>query len=94
MTESPGSIVIVGGGLAAARAAETLRGEGFDGVVTLIAAEDELPYERPPLSKGVLTGSDDRNVDLPARPAWFDEQRIELRLGSPGHRDRSGTPAG
>ena len=79
-----GPVVLVGGGLAALRAAETLRDEGFDGELTLVAAEDELPYERPPLSKGVLTGADQRTVDLPARgPAWFDERRIELRLGRP-----------
>ena len=73
--------MIVGGGLAAARAAETLRAEGFDGVVTILAAEDELPYERPPLSKGFLSGSDDRNVIFPHDRAWYAEQRIELRLG-------------
>lgn len=49
-------IVLIGGGLAAAKAAETVRGEGFDGHVTLVTDEPERPYERPPLSKGVLTG--------------------------------------
>ncbi len=44
-------IVIVGGGLAGARAAETLRSEGYTGPLLLIGAEAELPYERPPLSK-------------------------------------------
>ena len=48
--------VIVGGGLAGAKAAETLRGEGFDGRIVLVAAESRLPYERPPLSKGYLAG--------------------------------------
>ena len=77
-----GPVVLVGGGLAALRAAETLRAEGFDGGLTLIAAENELPYERPPLSKGVLTGADDRTVIFPHPDrAWFDEQRIDLRLG-------------
>ena len=42
--------VIVGGGLAGAKAAETLRAEGFDGPVVLVAGEAEVPYERPPLS--------------------------------------------
>src|SRR5206468_1781181 len=48
--------VIVGASLAGAKAAETLREEGFDGPVTLIGAEPHRPYERPPLSKGVLLG--------------------------------------
>jgi 3-phenylpropionate/trans-cinnamate dioxygenase ferredoxin reductase subunit len=48
--------VIVGGGLAGAKAAETLREEGFDGAITLIAEEAERPYERPPLSKEYLRG--------------------------------------
>ena len=52
--------VIVGGGLAGAKAAETLRDEGFDGPVVLVGGEAELPYERPPLSKGYLLGKADR----------------------------------
>ena len=50
-------IVIVGGGLAAAKAAEAVRGEGFDGSLHLLAEEPHRPYERPPLSKGVLLGT-------------------------------------
>lgn len=56
MSDDIAEIVLVGGGLAAAKAAETLRKEGFDGGVTLVTDEPERPYERPPLSKGVLTG--------------------------------------
>ncbi len=48
--------VIVGASLAGAKAAETLRGEGFEGRVVLIGAEHERPYERPPLSKDYLRG--------------------------------------
>ena len=48
--------VIAGGGLAAAKAAETLRDEGFDGEIVLLGAEPERPYERPPLSKEFLLG--------------------------------------
>ena len=51
--------VIVGGGLAGAKAAETLREEGFDGELTLIGDEPERPYERPPLSKEYLRGETD-----------------------------------
>ena len=48
--------IIVGASLAGAKAAETLREEGFDGRVVLVGAEDERPYERPPLSKDYLRG--------------------------------------
>ena len=52
------SIVVVGGGLAAANAVEELREQGYDGDVTVFGAEAHLPYERPPLSKGYLLGDD------------------------------------
>ncbi len=48
--------VIVGASLAGAKAAQTLRGEGFDGRVVLVGDETARPYERPPLSKGYLVG--------------------------------------
>src|SRR5688500_5610904 len=48
--------VIVGAGLAGAKAAQTLREERFDGEVVLLGEEPERPYERPPLSKGLLLG--------------------------------------
>ena len=51
------TFVIVGGGLAGAKAAETLRAEGFDGRIVIVAAEPRLPYERPPLSKSYLAGA-------------------------------------
>ena len=50
------TMIIVGASLAGAKAAETLRTEGFDGRLVLIGAEDERPYERPPLSKDYLRG--------------------------------------
>jgi 3-phenylpropionate/trans-cinnamate dioxygenase ferredoxin reductase subunit len=74
--------VIVGAGLAGAKAAETLRAEGFEGPVTLIGDEDEVPYERPPLSKGYLLGKDARDSAAVHPRAWYDEQRIDLRLGT------------
>ena len=55
------TIVIVGASLAGAKAAETLRDEGFDGQIVLLGAEPERPYERPPLSKGYLLGNDERD---------------------------------
>ena len=73
------TFVIVGGGLAAAKAAETLRDEGFDGRVVLVAAEDVLPYERPPLSKGVLSGSDAEDVIFVHDDQWYADHDIDLR---------------
>jgi len=50
------TIVVVGASLAGLRAAETLRGDGYDGRIVLVGAEDRLPYDRPPLSKQLLAG--------------------------------------
>jgi NADPH-dependent 2,4-dienoyl-CoA reductase/sulfur reductase-like enzyme len=71
--------VIVGASLAGAKAAEALRDEGFDGAVVLIGAEDELPYERPPLSKGYLLGKDARDSFIVHDEAWYAEHDIDLR---------------
>jgi NADPH-dependent 2,4-dienoyl-CoA reductase/sulfur reductase-like enzyme len=72
-------IVIAGGGLAAQRAAETLRRGGHGGRIRMICAELHRPYDRPPLSKAVLAGADD---DVAFRPtAWYDDHEVELLLG-------------
>ncbi|HWC23462.1 MAG TPA: FAD-dependent oxidoreductase [Flexivirga sp.] len=75
-------VVIVGGGLAGAKTAEALRERGFTGGITLFAAESELPYERPPLSKGYLAdaGTFDKAVVHPR--SWYDDERIDLQLGT------------
>ena len=73
--------VIVGGGLAGAKAAETLRAQGFDGPVVLVAGEDEVPYERPPLSKGYLLGTADRESPRVHPAAWYPEHDVDLRTG-------------
>jgi NADPH-dependent 2,4-dienoyl-CoA reductase/sulfur reductase-like enzyme len=58
-------VVVVGGGVAGTRAAETLRREGYDGDLTIVGAERHAPYHRPPLSKKLLTGKVHRaGVDL------------------------------
>ena len=82
MPEVPTSVVIVGGGLAGAKTAEALRDNGFDGRITLVSAESELPYERPPLSKGYLAGDApfDDAIVLPQQ--WYVDHDIELRLGT------------
>jgi 3-phenylpropionate/trans-cinnamate dioxygenase ferredoxin reductase component len=73
-------IVIVGGGLAGAKAAEALRDNDFDGHIVLFAEEDRLPYERPPLSKEFLAGKksfDDLTVH---KSAWYRDHHVDLRL--------------
>ena len=74
--------MIVGGGLAGAKAAEALREQGYDGPVTLLAAEDELPYERPPLSKGYLVGKDEFEKAVVHPEAWYAENNVDLRRGT------------
>ena len=74
------TFAIVGAGLAGARAAETLRAEGFDGRVVLFGAEAHLPYERPALSKGYLQGTAEAPFVHPAE--WYTEQDVDLRLGA------------
>ncbi|OBG70423.1 pyridine nucleotide-disulfide oxidoreductase [Mycobacterium sp. E3298] len=79
MTASKG-IVIVGGGLAAARTAEQLRRAEYAGRVTIVSDEVHLPYDRPPLSKEVLRKEVD---DVALKPReWYDDNDITLRLGA------------
>ena len=73
--------VIVGGSLAGATAAVTLREEGVEGSVTLIGAERELPYERPPLSKAYLRGEVAFDKSLVRPAAFYPEHRIETLSG-------------
>jgi NADPH-dependent 2,4-dienoyl-CoA reductase/sulfur reductase-like enzyme len=75
------TFVIVGGGLAGAKAAETLRAEGFTGRVILICDERDHPYERPPLSKGYLLGKEERDSVFVHEPSWYARNDIELHLG-------------
>ncbi|WP_445162033.1 NAD(P)/FAD-dependent oxidoreductase [Mycobacterium sp. Dal123C01] len=78
MTEK--GIVIVGGGLAAARTAEQLRRAEYTGPVTIVSDEGHLPYDRPPLSKEVLRKEVD---DVALKPReFYDEKDITLRLGA------------
>jgi len=76
-----GTVVIVGAGLAGARAAETLRAEGFTGRVVLVGDEPEPPYERPALSKEFLAGRLDEASLLLRPDSFWDEHGIELVLG-------------
>jgi 3-phenylpropionate/trans-cinnamate dioxygenase ferredoxin reductase component len=75
------TFVIVGASLAGAKAAEALRAEGFDERVVLIGAEDERPYERPPLSKDYLRGEAERATVYVHPQGFYTDHDIELRLG-------------
>jgi 3-phenylpropionate/trans-cinnamate dioxygenase ferredoxin reductase component len=81
MTTQP-SFIIVGGGLAGAIAAQTLREEGFDGRITLLGEEPHRPYERPPLSKDYLQGKADRDSIFAHPEPWYPDHAVELRLGT------------
>src|ERR1044072_8771216 len=76
------TFVIVGAGLAGAKAAETLRDEGVAGRVVLIGAETERPYERPPLSKGLLLGTAERDSPFVHDSGWYAEHDVDLRTGT------------
>ncbi|HEX7189744.1 MAG TPA: FAD-dependent oxidoreductase [Actinomycetes bacterium] len=80
---SPGSAghVIVGGGVSAVRAVETLREEGYDGSLTVLSAEPRLPYDRPALSKQVLKGDDKPDSVTFHDEGWYVDRDIDVRLG-------------
>jgi hypothetical protein len=75
------TFAIVGGGLAGATAAQTLRDEGFDGELVLLGDELHRPYERPPLSKEYLQGKSPRDKVFVHPEGWYAEHDVDLRLG-------------
>lgn len=77
------TFAIVGAGLAGAKAAETLRAEGFDGRLLLIGAETERPYERPPLSKDYLRGEVPREKAYAHPEGFYADNQIEVRTATP-----------
>jgi 3-phenylpropionate/trans-cinnamate dioxygenase ferredoxin reductase subunit len=76
------TFVIVGAGLAGAKAAEALRAKDFDGDIILFSEEDELPYERPPLSKDFLAGKKKLADFTVNNAAWYRDHAIDLRPGT------------
>jgi 3-phenylpropionate/trans-cinnamate dioxygenase ferredoxin reductase subunit len=74
--------VIVGAGLAGAKTAEHLRAQGFDGSITVVGDEALPPYERPPLSKGILMGSADAESAFVHLDQWYADNAIELLTGN------------
>ncbi len=80
-TENGDGIVIVGGGLAGQRCAETLRRLGYDGAIRMVCAERHLPYDRPPLSKEALTGAEGEGASSYRPAEWYEQTSIDLLLG-------------
>ena len=75
-------VVVVGAGLAGAKTVEALREGGFAGSVVLFGSETEVPYERPALSKGYLTGDDARDSVFVHPASWYAEHDVDLRTGT------------
>jgi 3-phenylpropionate/trans-cinnamate dioxygenase ferredoxin reductase subunit len=76
------TFVIIGGGLAGAKAVEALRDNDFDGSIILFAEEEQLPYERPPLSKEYLAGKKSLSEFTVQDSDWYRDHNVDLRLGS------------
>lgn len=74
-------VVIVGGGLAGQRCAEALRRHGYDGILRMVCGEQHRPYDRPPLSKELLAGSDDAESVAFRDADWYERQSLDLILG-------------
>jgi NADPH-dependent 2,4-dienoyl-CoA reductase/sulfur reductase-like enzyme len=83
MTGQPEHVVIVGAGLGGLRTAQQLRSAGLQGRISLVGAEPRLPYDRPPLSKQVLTGEWGPERTALAEPDTFDELGVRTHLGNP-----------
>jgi 3-phenylpropionate/trans-cinnamate dioxygenase ferredoxin reductase subunit len=79
-------IVVIGASLAGAKAAEGARAHGWDGPIRLVGAEPHLPYERPPLSKGVLLGKDPPSSTFVHDPGYEVGEQIDLLLGAEAER--------
>ena len=78
MADRDTDILLIGGGIASAMAAATLRGDGFDGSILLAGRELDPPYHRPPASKGYLRGHESKDDALVHPSGWWDEQGVEL----------------
>jgi 3-phenylpropionate/trans-cinnamate dioxygenase ferredoxin reductase subunit len=76
------TFVIIGGGLAGAKAVEALRDSGFEGQIVVFAEERHLPYERPPLSKEYLAGKKSLTDFTVQNSDWYRDHNVDLRLGS------------
>ena len=75
-------IIVIGGGLAAGKAVQGAREQGFDGDIVLLTAESHLPYERPALSKGYLRGESSREQLAVHEDLFYADQDVEIRTGA------------
>ncbi|GCE75867.1 NAD(P)/FAD-dependent oxidoreductase [Cellulomonas biazotea] len=75
-------VVVVGAGLGGAKTVEALRDGGYDGRLVLLGTETERPYERPPLSKGYLGGSEERDAAFVHPADWYARHDVDLRPGT------------
>ncbi len=78
MADRDVDFLLIGGGLAAANCARWLRESGAEGSILLVGREPDLPYERPPLSKGYMVGNQTRADALVRDADWYEQQRIEV----------------
>ncbi|GAB3079073.1 MULTISPECIES: NAD(P)/FAD-dependent oxidoreductase [unclassified Phycicoccus] len=76
------TFVVVGGGLAGAKSVEALRDKGFEGRLVLLAGEDHLPYERPPLSKDYLKTGEGLDDAFVHDQDWYAAHDVEVRTGT------------
>ncbi len=79
----PETVVVVGAGLTAAHAVESMREAGYDGRLIVYGAEPHPPYERPPMSKGYLLGNDELESAFPHPASWYEEKSVELHQATP-----------
>jgi 3-phenylpropionate/trans-cinnamate dioxygenase ferredoxin reductase subunit len=77
MSDREVEYLLIGGGLASGSCARWLRKAGADGSILLVGRESDLPYDRPPLSKGYLRGAESRQDALLQAPEWYEQQQIE-----------------
>src|SRR5690349_12513791 len=82
MSTDQQTFVIIGAGLTGAKAAEALRGQGFSGRIVLLGEAPVRPYERPPLSKGCLTGTAANDSAFVHDEAFYAHHSIELRTAT------------
>jgi len=83
MTDRATDVLLIGGGIASARAAGELRERGFEGSIMLVTREQDLPYHRPPITKGYLQQREDRESALIHPEAWYAEHDVELLTRTP-----------
>lgn len=79
------NVIIIGAGHAGIQAAASLREEGFEGSICIFSEDADFPYQKPPLSKGYLDGSQQKPSIMFRSEAWYENNRVELRLGETVH---------